>query len=257
MAAAGPREEHPCATPGPEPPPVHAAEINRRVFFRHRGLLTWPLTGLRAGPAIGREHEGPLAVDGLDPACCEPEAATWRATAPGPGRAQRPGERTRACAGARRRRPAGRVVPRPARPLSACRASRTSSSAGRAVPPGATRAAGPVRRPRTQPLPRRRNTPRTRPLAAGTNEVVDLVGAAVVLEGGDGRAAARVLFCSPQGQAFLTLAPAGLRGGHRSVLSRPDSGTWPSSGPVPSHPSRCLPPGHRPGRALRVRGRPR
>ena len=111
MAAAGPREEHPCATPGPEPPPVHAAEINRRVFFRHRGLLTWPLTGLRAGPAIGREHEGPLAVDGLDPACCEPEAATWRATAPGPGRAQRPGERTRACRERAGRPAAGRIIP--------------------------------------------------------------------------------------------------------------------------------------------------
>ena len=50
------------------------------------------------------------------------------------------------------------------------------------------------------------------PLAAGTNgEVVDLVGAAVVLEGGDGRAAAGVVFRGPQGQAFLTLAPAGLR----------------------------------------------
>ena len=62
------------------------------------------------------------------------------------------------------------------------------------------------------------------PLAAGTNaEVVDLVGAAVVLEGGDGRAAAGVVFRGPQGQAFLALAPARLRdGGHRSVLSRPD-----------------------------------
>jgi len=55
--------------------------------------------------------------------------------------------------------------------------------------------------------------------------VVDLVGAAVVLEGGDGLAAAGVVFCGPQGETFLALAPAGLwGGGHRSVLSRPDSG---------------------------------
>ena len=59
------------------------------------------------------------------------------------------------------------------------------------------------------------------PLAAGTNaEVVDLVGAAVVLEGGDGLAGARGVFCGPQGKTFLALAYAGLLGsGHRSVLS--------------------------------------
>ena len=247
MAAAGPREEHPCATPGPEPPPVHAAEINRRVFFRHRGLLTWPLTGLRAGPAIGREHEGPLAVDGLDPACCEPEAATWRATASGPGRAQRPGERTRACRERAGRPAAGRIIPAAQRlPGEPDELIGTGRQCRRARP-------GPPDRSGDRELSHFLAIAIHRelaPLAAGTNgEVVDLVGAAVVLEGGDGRAAARVLFCGPQGQAFLTLAPAGLRG----VVIIPSSpaltaATWPSSGPVPSHPSRCPPATGREGR---------
>src|SRR5580658_4497727 len=58
------------------------------------------------------------------------------------------------------------------------------------------------------------------PLAAGTNaEVVDLVGAAVVLEGGDGLAGAGGVFRGPQGTTFLALAHVGLwHGRHRSVL---------------------------------------
>ncbi len=67
------------------------------------------------------------------------------------------------------------------------------------------------------------------PLAAGTNaEVVDLVGAAFVLEGGDGLAGAGGVFCRPQGKTFLALAHASLRGGgHRSVLSAPATAAWP------------------------------
>ena len=112
-------------------------------------------------------------------------------------------------------------------PLSACRASRTSSSAqtGSAAGRDPGRRTGPAMRELSHFLavPIHRELA---PLAAGTKaEVVDLVGAAVVLEGSDGRAAAGIVFCGPQRQAFLTLAPAGLRGGgHRSVLSRPDSG---------------------------------
>src|SRR5580704_16368681 len=66
------------------------------------------------------------------------------------------------------------------------------------------------------------------PLAAGTNaEVVDLVGAAVVLEGGDGLAGAGGVFRGPQGQTFLALAHAALcGGGHRSVLSALAAATW-------------------------------
>ena len=111
-------------------------------------------------------------------------------------------------------RVAGRRADHPGRPrpLSACRASRTSSSAQTGSPAGRD----PGRRYRSgdRELSHFLAVAVHRefgPLAAGTNaEVVDLVGAAVVLEGGDGRAAAGVVFCGPQGQAFLTLAPAGL-----------------------------------------------
>ena len=124
---------------------------------------------------------------------------------------------------------AGRRADHPGRPtpLSACRASRTSSSAQTGSPAGRDpgRRTGPAiaNSATSSPSQYTANSPHWLP---GTKaEVVDLIGAAVVLEGGDGRAAARVVFRGPQGQAFLTLAPAGLRGGgHRSVLSRPDSG---------------------------------
>jgi len=161
------------------------------------------------------------------PACCEPEAATWRATASGPGRAQRSRERTQACRERAGWPAAGRIIPAdpPAQrlPGEPDELIGTDRQSRRARPGPLAHRSGDRELSHFLAVAIHRELAS---LAAGTDaEVVDLVGVAVVLEGGDGRAAAGVVFCGPQGQTFLTLAPAGLRGGsHRSVFSRPDSG---------------------------------
>ena len=81
------------------------------------------------------------------------------------------------------------------------------------------------------------------PPAAGTNaEVVDLVGAAVVLKNSDCRAAAGTVFCGPQGQTFrqiwhlqapgcghVTSSPA-LAAVNRSGSRRASHWPWPLAG---------------------------